>query len=77
MQPICLLNPFLSAHVPALIRAINTRAIVQYIQPFSTVSLETMSSATGIGEDALLLEIEELLEKGQIKGRIDLIDKVS
>lgn len=36
-----------------------------------------MSSATGIKEDSLLLEIEELLEKGQIKGRIDLIDKVS
>ena len=36
-----------------------------------------MSSATGIGEDALLLEIEDLLVKGQIKGRIDLIDKVS
>ena len=36
-----------------------------------------MSQATGIGEDALLLEIEDLLEKRQIKGRIDLIDKVS
>lgn len=35
-----------------------------------------MSSATGINEDSLLCEIEDLLEKGQLKGRIDLIDKV-
>lgn len=50
---------------------------MQYIQPFSTVSLASMSSATGIAVDPLLSEIEDLLEKGKLKGKIDLIDKVS
>lgn len=36
-----------------------------------------MSTSIRIEEDQLLSEIEGLLEKGEIKGKIDLIDKVS
>jgi hypothetical protein len=48
----------------------RTRAIVQYIQPFSSVDLATMSNSLGMSQDMLLVE------KGKIKGRIDLIDQV-
>jgi hypothetical protein len=35
-----------------------------------------MSSSLGTSQDMLLMEIERLVEKGEIKGRIDLIDQV-
>jgi hypothetical protein len=54
----------------------RTRAIVQYIQPFSSVDLATMSKSLGMSQDMLLMELEQLVEKGKIKGRIDLIDQV-
>lgn len=75
-QPILTLNPFLSPHVSTLLQRINTRAVVQYIRPFSSVSLTSMSAATGMPEDSLLFEVEQLIESGQIKGKIDLIDNV-
>jgi COP9 signalosome complex subunit 1 len=71
------LNPFLSPHLDDILRLLNTRAIVQYIQPFSSVSLPAMSSSIRIQEDQLLNEIESLLGKGEITGKIDLIDKAS
>jgi hypothetical protein len=72
-----MLNPFLSSHIPELLQGINTRAIIQYIQPFSTVSLPAMSSATGIAETHLLAQLEDLIEQKKVKGKIDLIDMVS
>jgi len=56
---------------------IKTRSIIQYIQPFSSVSLPTMSSSLGMSDDMLLIQIEQLVEKGKLKGRIDLIDQAS
>ena len=76
VQPTLLLNPFIAPHLTSLMDLIRTRAIVQYIQPFSSVDLATMSNSLGISQDMLLMEIEQLVEKGKINGRIDLIDKV-
>jgi COP9 signalosome complex subunit 1 len=76
VQPTLLLNPFVAPHLSNLMDLIRTRAIVQYIQPFSSVDLATMSNSLGMSQDILLMEIERLVEKGKIKGRIDLIDQV-
>jgi COP9 signalosome complex subunit 1 len=54
---------------------IKTRAIVQYIQPFSSVSLSTMSTAISTPLHQVLAEVERLVEKRLIQGRIDLIDQ--
>lgn len=75
-QPTMLLNPFVAPHLTAIMDLIRTRAIVQYIQPFSSVDLATMSKSLGMSQDILLWEIEQLVERGKIKGRIDLIDQV-
>jgi len=76
IQPTLLLNPFIAPHLTAIMDLIRTRAIVQYIQPFSSVDLATMSSSLGMSQETLLMEIEQLVEQGKIKGRIDLIDQV-
>jgi COP9 signalosome complex subunit 1 len=64
-------------HVRILRRKIVERSIVQYVEPFSTVKLETMASAFNISENDMSGQVERLIWAGSIKGRIDLVDKVS
>jgi COP9 signalosome complex subunit 1 len=75
-EPHVLLNPFLSPHTRILIQQITTRAIIQYVTPFSTVQMGVMASAFDMPEEKMLGEVERLVEEGKIKARIDLIDYV-
>ncbi|WWD20026.1 hypothetical protein CI109_104499 [Kwoniella shandongensis] len=74
--PILLLNPFLSEHSTTLIDLIKSRSIVQYVQPFSTIQISTMAQAFGLPENEMLGLVEDLVQRKEIKGKIDLIDKV-
>jgi COP9 signalosome complex subunit 1 len=60
-----------------IISLIQTRAVVQYVAPFSTVKIETMSKAFNMDPRGMLFEVEQLARDGRIQGRIDLIDGVS
>lgn len=75
-QPFLLLNPFLSQHTPSLIGEIRTRALVQYLTPFSSVRVSAMASAFGADEAAMLSEVCTLAENGSITARIDLVDRI-
>jgi hypothetical protein len=56
---------------------IYTRAIVQYVEPFSSVRLSTMAAAFSTDDENILREVEGLVVGGSIQGKIDLIDNVS
>lgn len=71
-----LLNPFLCPHVQPLIDRIQTRSIVQYVTPFSSVRIETMAEAFGVETEEILRQVEALVEDKRITARIDLIDLV-
>ena len=77
VQPFMILNPFLCPHADEIIRRIQTRSIIQYIEPFSSIKIETMATAFGMSADDTLKVVESLVESKQINGRIDLIDMVS
>jgi hypothetical protein len=76
-QPYLLLNPFLSHYVRDLINLIQTRAVVQYVAPFSSVKIEIMAKAFDRSVGNMLYEVEGLVKDGRIQGRVDLIDGVS
>jgi COP9 signalosome complex subunit 1 len=72
-----LLNPFLSAHVQSLIDLIQTRSVVQYVAPFSSVRIEVMAQAFAVGIEEMSRQVEKLVEEKRVLGKIDLIDLVS
>jgi hypothetical protein len=76
-QPQLVLNPFLYQHTVDLISLIQTRAIVQYVAPFSSIKIDTMARAFDRNTDDMLREVEYLVGEGRIEGRVDLIDGVS
>lgn len=75
-QPYLLLNPLLAPHTARLVSLIRTRAIKQYITPFSSVRISAMAQAFGSTEDEILAEVASLAEAGDLKVKIDLIDRI-
>ncbi|WWC65557.1 uncharacterized protein I303_108175 [Kwoniella dejecticola CBS 10117] len=75
-EPTLLLNPFLSAHAQTLLELIQTRCILQYVQPFSTIHIPLMANSFGLAPGEMLGLVEILVERREIKGKIDLIDQV-
>ncbi|WVW86576.1 hypothetical protein I302_108626 [Kwoniella bestiolae CBS 10118] len=75
-EPILLLNPFLSPHTTTLLDLIQNRCILQYVQPFSTIKIQTMANSFGLTQDQMLGLVEGLVEGRDIRGKIDLIDHV-
>nr|KIR47016.1 COP9 signalosome complex subunit 1 [Cryptococcus bacillisporus CA1280] len=75
-EPILLLNPFLSSCTRSIISCIQTRSIIQYVQPFSTIHIQTMTQAFRMEEDKMLDVVEKLIGDGDVGGKIDLIDNI-
>ncbi|KAK4689314.1 COP9 signalosome complex subunit 1, partial [Tremellales sp. Uapishka_1] len=75
-EPGLLLNPHLSASTTSLLKMIQTRSITQYVLPFSSVKISIMSQAFGLSEGDMLIQVEDLVAKKQVEGKIDLIDKI-
>ncbi|ORX38038.1 cop9 signalosome complex subunit 1 [Kockovaella imperatae] len=75
-EPFFLLTPFLYPHTQILINLIKSRSIVQYIEPFSSIRIDTMATAFGLSVANTLETIESLIKDGKVRGRIDLIDMV-
>ena len=65
----------LSPHVQELTTLIRNRALVLYFQPFSSIKLERMALAFGLGADELERMIIALIQAGDIQGRIDSQNK--
>ena len=56
---------------------LTSKSIVQYVEPFLSVKIDAMAKAFGTEESAMLHQVESLIYAGKIKGKIDLIDRVS
>ena len=77
-----LLDIHLHAHVPILLDMIRNRCIVQYFQPYSSVSLEKMGGVFGCSVDEMEDVIANLISNGGEDGmslgegaRINALDK--
>jgi COP9 signalosome complex subunit 1 len=70
------LDLHLSAQLKQLLPRIQNRAVVQYFQPYGSVSLGKMALAFGWQEDKMLKQIVELVSSGQLQARIDSKNKV-
>ncbi|KAK4115376.1 PCI-domain-containing protein [Canariomyces notabilis] len=71
-----LLDIYLQKHIPHIYAQIRSKCIVQYLVPFSCVSLETMTKAFGIPDQPIEDELAEMIQSGALQARINTIDKV-
>jgi COP9 signalosome complex subunit 1 len=72
-----LLDLYLQKHVASLYSQIRTKCIVQYLAPFSCVTLSSMSSAFTVSDDKMEAELIDMIKAGTLKARVDAIGKVS
>jgi COP9 signalosome complex subunit 1 len=75
-KPDYLLDLYLQAHVSRLYAQIRSKCIVQYLAPFSCVTLSSMSTAFGVSDDEMEAELVDMIKSGALHARINAIDKV-
>ncbi|EGT49232.1 CBN-CSN-1 protein [Caenorhabditis brenneri] len=66
-----LLDPFISKNVEELFSKIRQKCVVQYLQPYSTVKMETMCTALGATFPELQNSLLELIENKSVVLKID------
>jgi COP9 signalosome complex subunit 1 len=76
-RPDYLLDIHLQKHVPALYAQIRSKCIVQYLIPFSCVTLESMNAAFAPPGENIEDELITMIRSGILKARIDTVNKVS
>ena len=64
-------------HVKNLTDLIRSRALVLYFQPFSSIKLERMANAFGWTVQQVEEQVVNLIQAGEIRGRVDSQNKVS
>ncbi|KAL1842720.1 hypothetical protein VTJ49DRAFT_4358 [Mycothermus thermophilus] len=75
-RPDYLLDLYLQKHIPAIYSQIRSKCIVQYLIPFSCVSLETMEKAFGRPGQSIEDELADMIQLGALQARIDSINKL-
>ncbi|KAK2070613.1 hypothetical protein P8C59_005092 [Phyllachora maydis] len=71
----CLLDIHLHKHVPKIYSEIRVKCIVQYLVPFSCVTLDKMRENFGRPGEAIEEELAAMIEAGSVDVRINLTDK--
>ncbi|KAI1828418.1 26S proteasome subunit RPN7-domain-containing protein [Xylaria intraflava] len=71
-----LLDIYLQKHVTTIFSLIRKKCIVQYLIPFSCVTLDTMNAAFGKSDEDLEAELISMIKSGALKARINTIDKL-
>ncbi|KAK4196539.1 putative COP9 signalosome complex subunit 1 [Triangularia verruculosa] len=71
-----LLDIYLQKHVSRIYAKIRSKCIVQYLIPFSCVSLETLEKAFGSPESSIEDELAVMIEEGVLEARIDGIERL-
>ena len=66
----------LSPHVHDLMNLIRNSAVVLYFQPFATIKLDRMSAAFGWTIEEVEHHVVNLIQSGNIQGRVDSQNKV-
>jgi COP9 signalosome complex subunit 1 len=76
-RPDYLLDIYLQKHTVNIYSKIRSKCIIQYLIPFSCVSLVTMAKAFGRPDQAIEDELAEMIQSGALQARINTIDKVN
>ncbi len=71
-----LLDLYLQKHIPAIYAQIRRKCIVQYLIPFSRVTLDSMNEVFTVSSQPLEDELATMIRSGVLDARIDTIDKV-
>lgn len=72
-----LLDMYLQKHIPAIYGTIRQKCIVQYLQPFSCVTIDNMNEAFAVDGKSIEQELVSMIQRGVLQdARIDAIDKV-
>lgn len=71
-----LLDIFLQPHLQDLYFQIRSKAIHQYFIPFSCVTLSALATAFNTDEPSIELELTQMIKRGHLDARIDLVDRV-
>ncbi|KXX78020.1 COP9 signalosome complex subunit 1 [Madurella mycetomatis] len=74
-RPDYLLDIYLQKHIPNIYAQIRSKCIVQYLIPFSCVSLDSMNKAFGSPEQPIEDELAVMIQSGALQARINAIDK--
>lgn len=69
-----LLDVHLQRHVEPLYAAIRRKSIIAYCAPFDRVSIAAMGSAFGVNERRMEQELYEIIKKGDLNARLDVVD---
>ncbi len=76
-RPDYLLDIYLQKHIATIYSQIRSKCIVQYLIPFSCVSLDTMNKAFGGPNQDIEAELADMIQSGVLQARINTIDKVN
>jgi COP9 signalosome complex subunit 1 len=76
-RPDYLLDIYLQKHIATIYSQIRSKCIIQYLKPFSCVSLDTMNQAFGGRDQSIEGELADMIQSGALQARINAIDRVS
>ncbi|KAI0455206.1 26S proteasome subunit RPN7-domain-containing protein [Xylaria acuta] len=71
-----LLDLHLQTHVPNIFALIRKKCIIQYLVPFSCVTLDSMNAVFAKPDESLEAELISMIKSGALKARINTIDKL-
>lgn len=75
-RPDYLLDIYLQKHTEIIYSKIRSKCIIQYLIPFSCLSLDTMGKAFNRPDEAIESELAEMIQSGALQARINTIDKL-
>ncbi|KAK4157947.1 26S proteasome subunit RPN7-domain-containing protein [Chaetomidium leptoderma] len=75
-RPDYLLDIHLQKHTARIYAQIRSKCIIQYLIPFSCVSLDTMNKAFGGPDQGVEDELADMIQSGALEARINTIDKL-
>ncbi|KAL2188671.1 PCI-domain-containing protein [Thermothelomyces heterothallicus CBS 203.75] len=75
-RPDYLLDIYLQKHIPNIYSQIRSKCIIQYLLPFSCVSLETMEKAFGRPDQRIEDELADMIQSGALSARINMVDRL-
>ncbi|KAG7290610.1 hypothetical protein NEMBOFW57_000613 [Staphylotrichum longicolle] len=75
-RPDYLLDIYLQKHIATIYSQIRSKCIVQYLIPFSCVSMDTMNKAFGGPGQSIEDELADMIQSGALEARINTIDNL-
>jgi hypothetical protein len=64
---------YIAPHLDTILRAIRSRALAQYLGPYTAVDLRAMASSFRTDVDSLTRDIANLIRRGVVSGRVDVL----